>query len=298
MRRAWPCRASIGVPRRTARHRALETCLSGLAAGRAGSLQDGCHPDASRRRTPSDQAASGRAWLAEQSRLVNRMKATLVRLGIRGFNPKLKTRGRASRNAAHARGRDRSRPTRWPSSSATWSAARFICDQIRKIERGAHRASGAGTRARGRHAMVRLLARVIGIGIETADLLVHEVLLRNMRDRRAVGALRRADGLAGPERLHQSRERDCPIRQCPRAARHGPIGLAVPAVPEGQRSGAMVSAAHGECPESPQDHDRGAGPQAADRACGGWCARAWCRRASSCARRDEHELPHLASPIA
>ena len=28
--------------------------------------------------------------VGEQSRLVNRMKATLVRLGIRGFNPKLK----------------------------------------------------------------------------------------------------------------------------------------------------------------------------------------------------------------
>jgi hypothetical protein len=32
-------------------------------------------------------------------------------------------------------------------------------------------------------AMVRLLARVIGIGIETADMLVHEVLSRNLRDR-------------------------------------------------------------------------------------------------------------------
>ena len=29
--------------------------------------------------------------------------------------------------------------------------------------------------------MVRLLARVIGISIETADLLVHEVLLRSIR---------------------------------------------------------------------------------------------------------------------
>jgi len=28
---------------------------------------------------------------------------------------------------------------------------------------------------------VRLLARVIGVGIETADMLVHEVLSRNMR---------------------------------------------------------------------------------------------------------------------
>jgi hypothetical protein len=32
-------------------------------------------------------------------------------------------------------------------------------------------------------AMVRLLARVMGIGIETADMLVHEVLSRNLRDR-------------------------------------------------------------------------------------------------------------------
>ena len=39
------------------------------------------------------------------------------------------------------------------------------------------------------HAMVRLLARVIGIGVETADMLVQEVLSRNMRDRRAVAVM-------------------------------------------------------------------------------------------------------------
>jgi transposase len=33
---------------------------------------------------------------------------------------------------------------------------------------------------------VRLLASVIGMGIDTADMLVQEVLSRNMRDRRAV----------------------------------------------------------------------------------------------------------------
>ena len=57
--------------------------------------------------------------------------------------------------------------------------------------------------------MVRLLARVIGIGIETADMLVQEVLSRTLRDRRAVaryagltgapdesGAKRREKGLA------------------------------------------------------------------------------------------------------
>ena len=59
------------------------------------------------------------------------------------------------------------------------------------------------------HAMVVLLSRVVGIGIETADMLVREVLSRHLRDRRAVaryagltgspdesGAKRREKGLA------------------------------------------------------------------------------------------------------
>ena len=42
--------------------------------------------------------------------------------------------------------------------------------------------------------MVLLLVRVIGIGIDTADMLVKEVLSRNLRDRRAVA---RYGGLTG-----------------------------------------------------------------------------------------------------
>jgi hypothetical protein len=34
--------------------------------------------------------------------------------------------------------------------------------------------------------MVKLLASSFGVGVETADMLVHEVLSRNLRDRRAV----------------------------------------------------------------------------------------------------------------
>jgi transposase len=52
----------------------------------------------------------------------------------------------------------------------------FVGDQIREIEttrlaRLEHQPED------GAHAMVRLLASVIGIGIETADMLVHEVLI-------------------------------------------------------------------------------------------------------------------------
>ena len=42
--------------------------------------------------------------------------------------------------------------------------------------------------------MVRLLNRVVGVGIETADMLVHEVLSQPMRDRKAMG---RYAGLTG-----------------------------------------------------------------------------------------------------
>jgi transposase len=47
--------------------------------------------------------------------------------------------------------------------------------------------------------MVRLLARVVGIVVETADMAVQEVLSRNMPDRRA-GALCRSYRLARRKR--------------------------------------------------------------------------------------------------
>ena len=62
---------------------------------------------------------------------------------------------------------------------------RLVRDQIRQIESTRlDRIEQAPSE--GAHAMVRLLARVMGIGIETADMLVQEVLSRNLRDRRAV----------------------------------------------------------------------------------------------------------------
>ena len=42
--------------------------------------------------------------------------------------------------------------------------------------------------------MVRLIARVVGVGVETADMLVNEVFSRHLRDRKAVA---RYAGLTG-----------------------------------------------------------------------------------------------------
>ena len=109
------------------------------------------------------------------------------------------------------------------------------------------------------HAMVRLLARVIGVGIETADMLVHEVLSRNLRDRRAVA---RYAGLTGSPR--RERQKRGARKGWPKAGnarvRRGMIQLAwrFLSVPEGQRLGAVVSCATTDGPRRhAQDHDRG-----------------------------------------
>src|SRR6266581_3289435 len=130
--------------------------------------------------------------VGEQTRIVNRMKAALIRLGIRGFNPKLKK--------AAERLKDLRTPEDQPIPPNTLAELRrdmerrrLVSDQIRQIEHARLERIEHAPSDRP-HAMVRLLARVIGIGIETADMLVQEVLSRNMRDRRAVA---RYAGLTG-----------------------------------------------------------------------------------------------------
>ena len=100
---------------------------------------------------------------------------------------------------------------------------RFINDQIREIEAG--RLERLARRAeKGTHPMVRLLARVIGVGIETADMLVQEVLSRNLRDRRAVA---RYGGLTGSPDESGARRREKGLARAGNArVRRGMIQLA------------------------------------------------------------------------
>jgi transposase len=160
--------------------------------------------------------------VSEQTRIVNRMKAALIRLGIRGFNPKLKR--------AAGRLEDLRTPEDEPIPPNTLAELRrdmerrrLVRDQIRQIEEARlERLDHAPDD--GPHAMVRLLARVIGVGIETADMLVHEVLSRNMRDRRAVA---RYAGLTGsPDESGRKRREKGLARSGNARVRRGMIQLA------------------------------------------------------------------------
>ena len=154
--------------------------------------------------------------VGEQTRIVNRMKAALVRLGIRGFNPKLKKAARRLEDLRTPEG-EPIPPNTLAELRRDMERRQLIAGQIRQIENARLERIERAPSDRP-HAMVRLLARVIGIGIETADMLVQEVLSRTLRDRRAVaryagltgapdesGAKRREKGLArsGNERVRR-----------------------------------------------------------------------------------------------
>ena len=130
--------------------------------------------------------------VSERTRIVNRMKAALVRLGIRNFNPKLKKAAGFLEDLRTPEG-EPIPPDTLAELRRDMERRRLNCEQIRRIEQDRLERLERAPRT-GPNVMVFLLARVIGVGIETADLLVQEVLSRNLRDRRAVA---RYAGLTG-----------------------------------------------------------------------------------------------------
>jgi transposase len=160
--------------------------------------------------------------VGEQTTIINRIKATLARLGIRSFNPKLK---KAPERLEHLR-----TPEGEPIPPNTLAEVRrdmerkqLVAEQISQIEKARleqlKRAPNTG-----QNLIVLLLVRVIGIGIETADMLVQEILSRNLRDRRAVA---RYAGLTGSPDESGSKRREKGLARSGNArVRRGMIQLA------------------------------------------------------------------------
>jgi transposase len=170
-------------------------------------------------RRPSRERES---LVGERTRIVNRMKAALARLGIRGFKPEL--RKAPQRLEALRTPEDMPIPPNMLDEiRRDMARLAVVREQIDAIERARLvRLEQAPTT--GPHAMVRLLACVIGVGVETADMLVQEVLCRNLRDRRAVA---RYAGLTGSPDESGKRRREKGLAKAGNArVRRGLIQLA------------------------------------------------------------------------
>jgi transposase len=160
--------------------------------------------------------------VGEQTGIVNRMKGALARLGIGNFNPKLK---KAPERLEHVRTPESAPipPNTLAELYRDMQRLRLVREQKSQIEKARleHLKQAPNTRP---NLMVLLLARVIGIGIETADMLVQEVLSRNLRDRRAVA---RYGGLTGSPNESGSKRREKGLARSGNArVRRGMIQLA------------------------------------------------------------------------
>jgi len=160
--------------------------------------------------------------VAERTRLINRMKSTLIRFGVRNFKPTL--RKAAERLAGLRTPEGEALP---PQTQAEllrdMARLRLVKEQIKAIETARLERLKQAPEA-GPHAMVRLLARIKGIGPETADMLVTEVLARELRDRRAVA---RYAGLTGSPDESGKRRREKGLARAGNArVRRGMIQLA------------------------------------------------------------------------
>jgi transposase len=158
----------------------------------------------------------------ECGRIVSRMKATMARLGVRGFNVKLR---KALEKLAGLR-----TPEDVPLPANTldelrrdMAQLRLIREQIKEIEK-ARLARLKKAPQEGAHPMLLMLAKVLGIGLETADMLVHEVLSRELRDDKAVG---RYGGMTGAPDESGSKRREKGLARAGNArVRRGMIQLA------------------------------------------------------------------------
>jgi transposase len=140
--------------------------------------------------------------VTEQTRIVNQIKAILARFGIRAFRPtlrKVEERLEALRTAEGAPLLENTRAE----LRRHLARLRVVREQIRAIEQGRLRKLAAAPgeekgphlgEEKGPHPMLRLIARVLGVGVETADMLVNEILSRHLRDRKAIA---RYAGLTG-----------------------------------------------------------------------------------------------------
>ena len=134
-------------------------------------------------------------WREEAEKAGRRIERIVVGFEAgrdRGFNPKLKKAAGRLDSLRTPEG-EPIPPNALAELRRDMERRRLVSNQIRQIEE-ARLERFEQAPSDGPHAMVRLLARVIGVGIETADMLVHEVLSRNMRDRRAIA---RYAGLTG-----------------------------------------------------------------------------------------------------
>jgi transposase len=142
------------------------------------------------------------------------MKAILACFGIRSFQPTLRKAEEKLEGLRTAEGTPLPENTR--ADCAATTRLRVVREQIHAIEQERLRKLAAPPAGdKGPHAMVRLIGRVQGVGVETADMLVNEILSRHPLE---PGLARRQAG-SWSEVVSTSPDMSCARISCPRKNR-------------------------------------------------------------------------------
>lgn len=126
------------------------------------------------------------ALIAARLKVENQMGSLLIRHGISGFKPRLK------------RAQQRLEQLRTPGGQALeanilerlrrmLAQHELLSEQLKAIETARQQVVTVPDPGR-IDRMIQLLAHIVGLGVETATILVHEVFTRHFRDRRALAA--------------------------------------------------------------------------------------------------------------
>lgn len=127
-----------------------------------------------------------RALVQDRLKVENRIGGLLIRYGVAGFRPRLKN---AEKKLAELKAHDGGALPPETSNSLKLLLAqhRLLSQQIHEIE--AARAKVVEVEKPDRlQRRIQALAGLFGVGVETATVLVHEVLSRRFKGRRALGA--------------------------------------------------------------------------------------------------------------
>src|SRR5260370_33237355 len=127
---------------------------------------------------------NGDRWSSPQTRIINQIKAIFARFGLLTLRPTMRKLAEGLEDLRTADG------TPLPQNTLAelrrhLARLRFVRDQIHAVEQERLRklAVAPAAETKSPDAMVRLIARVFGAGIETADMLVNEIFSRHWRDR-------------------------------------------------------------------------------------------------------------------
>jgi transposase len=124
------------------------------------------------------------ALTAARLKVENQMRSLLVRFGVVDFRPRLKKAPEHLEKLRTIDGRPLP-PNTKASLDRLMAQHRLLSEQLKEIETARERVVAVTDPDR-MERMIQALAALVGVGVETATTLVHEVFSRRFRDRRAL----------------------------------------------------------------------------------------------------------------